>query len=74
MSSMSLMGDQDLPLRPAKRDMLQNMWHPRRIRRVRLESNREDIVLVFPGNVKILGSGLLVLEVQRIQFEGWKIS
>ena len=39
------------------------------VRRVCLEADREDIVLVFAGNMQIVGSGLVVLQVQSRQLE-----
>ena len=49
--------------------MLQDVWHPGVVRRVCLEADREDIVLVFAGNMQIVGSGLVVLQVQSCQLE-----
>ena len=38
---------------------------------VRLEADREDIVAVVTGNVQMLCSGLVVLQVQSSQFQLW---
>jgi len=51
--------------------MLEDMRHPRMVRWVCLEADREDIVLVFPGNMQIVGARLVVLQVQSCQLEFW---
>ena len=49
--------------------MLEDMRHSRAVRRVCLEADREDIVLVFPCNMQIVGAGLVVLQMQSCQLE-----
>jgi len=57
-------------LRSTKRYVLEDMWHARRVRRIRLEANTEDVVLVVSRHMQIIGAGLVVAEVQRREFEG----
>lgn len=49
--------------------MFKNMGHARRIWRVRLEADAEDIVLVVSCHVQIVGAGLVVLEQQRRELQ-----
>lgn len=51
--------------------MLEDMRHPRMVRWVCLEADREDIVLVFASNMQIVGARLVVLQVQSCQLEFW---
>jgi hypothetical protein len=49
--------------------MLEDMRHPGVVRRICLESDREDIVLVFACNMQIVCASLVVLQVQSCQLE-----
>jgi hypothetical protein len=49
--------------------MLEDMRYSGMVRRICLEANREDIVLVLSGNMQIVGSSLVVLQVQSCQLE-----
>ena len=49
--------------------MLQDMGHPGVVWRIGLEPNREYIVLVISRNVHILGTSLIMLQMQRCQLE-----
>jgi hypothetical protein len=49
--------------------MLEDMRHSRIVRRICLESDRENVVLVFSGNVQVVGASLVVLQVQSCQLE-----
>ena len=44
--------------------MLEDMRYSGMVRRICLEADREDIVLVLSGNMQIVGSSLVVLQVQ----------
>ncbi len=49
--------------------MLEYMWHSGVVWRVCLETNREDIVLVLTGHMKVVGASFIMLEVQCCQLE-----
>jgi len=49
--------------------MLQDVRDSRIVWGIRLEPDREDIVLVLASNVQIVGAGLVVLEVESRQLE-----
>jgi len=49
--------------------MFKDMWHARRVWRVGLEADAEDIVLIVSCHMKIIGAGLVVLEHQRRQLQ-----
>ena len=53
--------------------MFQDMRNPRRIWRVRLEPNGEDIVLVISRKMEILGAGLIMLEFKGCELEQWNM-
>lgn len=49
--------------------MFEDVWDAGGVWRVGLEADREDIVLVFSGYVKIVGARLVVLEEQCGELE-----
>jgi thiazole synthase ThiGH ThiG subunit len=49
--------------------MLEDVRHASVIRGVSLETNGEDVVRVFSRNVEILGSRLVMLELERCQLQ-----
>jgi len=49
--------------------MFEDVRHTRRIWRVRLESDAEDIVLIVSCHVQVISASLVVLEQQRRQFQ-----
>lgn len=51
--------------------VLQDVWHASVIWRVGLEADRENIVTIVPGNVKMFSACLIVLQVQCSQLEFW---
>lgn len=51
--------------------MLENVWHTSVIRRIRFEADAEDIVAVVASDVKMLGAGLVMLQVQGCQLKLW---
>ena len=49
---------------PAQGDVLQDMRDSRRIRGIGFESNGEDVVWIISRNMQVLGTRLVVLQVQ----------
>lgn len=49
--------------------MFKYVWHARGVRRIRLESYAEDIVLIISCNMKIVCARLVVLKMQRRELE-----
>lgn len=49
--------------------MLQDMWYTSMIRRICLESDSKDIVLIVPSDVYVLCSRLVMLQAQRRELE-----
>lgn len=49
--------------------MFQDMRNPCCIGRVRLETDAEDVVLVLPRDMQIVGSSLIVVEMQGREFQ-----
>ena len=51
--------------------MFQNVRNTRLVRRVGLEPDREDIVLIISGKMKAFGSGPIVLKLQGCELQLW---
>jgi hypothetical protein len=49
--------------------MLEDVRHASVIRGVSLETNGEDVVRIFSRNVEVLGSRLVMLELERCQLQ-----
>lgn len=49
--------------------MFKDVRNASRIRRIRLEADAEDIILVVSCHVQVVGAGLVVLEHQRRQLQ-----
>lgn len=57
------------PLTSTKRCMLKNVWDSCSIGWVRLESNGKDVVRIISNDMEIVGTGLVMAELQGGQLQ-----